>query len=133
MQDRLKVDGSIQLRIGVHVGDFAEADEDVFGESINVAARLQECADPSAIAISGTVRDLIDGTLRPSFDDAGERSLKNIAEPVRVWTRGGDVSAASARLVESGLPSFEIRSVATGDERADVREMAAALTGELAT
>jgi adenylate cyclase len=133
MQDRLKVDGSIQLRIGVHVGDLAEADEDLFGEGINVAARLQECADPSAIAISGTVRDLIDGTLRPSFDDAGERSLKNIAEPVRVWTRGGDVSAASARLVESGLPSLEIRPVATGDERADMREIATALTGDLAT
>lgn len=131
IQDQLKIDGTMQLRMGVHLGDVAEADEDVFGDGINVAARLQEIADPGALAISGAARALMDGTLRPSFDKVGERVLKNIAEPVAVWVRGGDVAGIGASLKGDGFPRLAILPIETTDDRAEVRELAAALTGDL--
>jgi adenylate cyclase len=132
-QNRLKIDGGMQLRIGVHIGDVAEADDDVFGEGVNIAGRLQEIAEPGAVvAVSDPVYSLLDGTLRPSFDDAGERALKNIPRPLRVWSRGGEVAGQAAGLKERGFPELAIRPVKTSDKRLEVQHLAAALTGDMA-
>jgi adenylate cyclase len=126
---------AIRLRIGVHIGDVTEADEDVFGDGVNLAARLEGFAEPGAVAVSEAVRDALDGRLRPSFDPAGERRFKNIDRPVRVWTRaprGGPAPAAAApaRAADPRL-RLAVRPVAVTDERAEIRELAAALTGDL--
>ena len=70
VQDQTKTSSDLQLRFGVHLGDVAEEDEDVFGDGVNIAVRLQELSDPGALAISGPTRDLLDSTRRLSFDDA---------------------------------------------------------------
>jgi adenylate cyclase len=75
----------IALRIGVTVGDIVVEDGDIFGDGVNIAARLETLSPPNGIAISdGTYRELR-GKLDMSFSDAGEQSLKNIAAPLRVW------------------------------------------------
>ncbi|MGB7323208.1 MAG: tetratricopeptide repeat protein [Albidovulum sp.] len=132
MQDLLKRDGSMQMRTGVHVGDVAVIDGDVFGDAVNVAARLQEAAEPGAVAVSDAVYHLLDGTLRPSFDDAGARTLKNIPLPVRVWARGGEVAGHMSVLKPANFPELIIRPVHATDPRSDVQDLATALTGDLA-
>ncbi len=90
VQDRLEGHEFVQLRIGIHLGDIVHEDEDVFGDGVNVAARLEAIASPGAVTISDAVYGSLDGTLRPSFDDLGTREFKNIARPVQVWGRGAD-------------------------------------------
>ena len=134
LQDNLAEDQLIQLRIGVHLGDVVHEDEDVFGDGVNVAARLQEIAEPGAVVISDAVYGSLDGTLRPSFDDQGEPALKNISQVIRVWTRGGEIAGGSAaRTNIAGFPRLSIVPLETSDERAEVRELADALTNDLLT
>jgi TolB-like protein/tetratricopeptide (TPR) repeat protein len=75
----------ILLRIGVNVGDVIIDDGDIFGDGVNVAARLEAFAEPGGICVSGRVWEDAHGTLGISFDDAGEQKLKNIARPVHVY------------------------------------------------
>lgn len=135
MQDRLDAPGGLRLRIGVHVGDVVHEDGDVYGDGVNVAARLEAEAPPGGVAISEPVYGALDGTLRPSFDDGGERALKNIARPVRVWLRGGgpaaDPRAAGAGAGRAGFPRLAVQPVATSDPRDEVRELGEALTGDV--
>ena len=77
-------DRAIQLRIGINLGDVIVEGDDVFGDGVNVAARLEGLALPGGIAVSGTVRDHLGGRLDVTFEDIGERRLKNIAQPVRI-------------------------------------------------
>ena len=73
----------IALRIGVNTGDIVVEGGDIFGDGVNIAARLQEIADPNGVAISeGSHRELR-GRLDLPFVDAGEKVLKNIEEPIR--------------------------------------------------
>ncbi len=134
VQDRLAGHSLIALRIGVHIGDVVHEDEDIFGDGINIAARLEALAEPGGIAISDSAYSSLDGTLTPSFDDAGEQRLKNIVRPLRVWTKATKPSAATtgpARTRSSGYPHLAILPAATSDERTDVRELAEGLTGDL--
>jgi adenylate cyclase len=135
MQDRLAGHEAIRLRIGVHIGDVTHEDDDIFGDGVNVAARLEGLAEPGTVVISDAVRGALDGTLRPSFDDRGEHRLKNIDRPVRVWVRGGIGAAvqagAGAGDGRGGFPRLAIRPVARSDDRAEVVELADALTGDL--
>ena len=75
----------IALRIGINIGDIAVEDGDLFGDGVNVAARLQEIANPNGVAVSGDAYRQLRGRLDLSLEDAGEKDLKNIAEPVRTW------------------------------------------------
>jgi TolB-like protein/class 3 adenylate cyclase len=75
----------ISLRIGVNLGDVIAEGGDIFGDGVNVAARLEALAEPGGICISGTVRDQIRDKLPYPFGDLGEQSVKNIARPVRVY------------------------------------------------
>src|SRR6516164_5743235 len=75
----------IRFRIGINLGDVIAEEHDIFGDGVNVAARLKALAEPGGICISRMVRDQIRDKLPYSFDDMGERSVKNIARPVRVY------------------------------------------------
>ena len=78
-------DKRIIFRIGVNLGDIIIEGEDILGDGVNVAARLQEIAEPGGVAISRRVHEDVQDRLDASFEDAGEQVLKNIARPVQVW------------------------------------------------
>jgi adenylate cyclase len=75
----------IEFRVGVNVGDVIVRGEDIFGDGVNVAARLESIAAPGGIMISGSVRDHIGNRLDLAFEDMGEQNLKNIESPIRVY------------------------------------------------
>jgi adenylate cyclase len=75
----------IEFRVGINLGDVIVEEGDIFGDGVNVAARLEGLAAPGGICVSGTVRDQIGDRLPYAFDDMGEQSVKNIARPVRVY------------------------------------------------
>src|SRR5438128_4716297 len=75
----------IEFRIGINVGDIVVEDGDIFGDGVNVAARLEGLAEPGGICVSARVQEDVAGRLDLAFDDIGEQSLKNIARPVRVY------------------------------------------------
>ena len=87
-------DQRIEFRIGVNVGDVIVEGDDIFGDGVNVAARLEALAEPSGICVSAIVYDQVLGKVDCDFDDIGEQSLKNITRPVRVY-RVRDASAVS--------------------------------------
>ena len=75
----------IRFRIGVNLGDVIVEEHDIFGDGVNVAARLEALAEPGGVCISGTVREHIGDRLSYAFEDIGEQSVKNIARPVRIY------------------------------------------------
>ena len=76
----------IQFRIGINLGDVIVEDDDIFGDGVNVAARLETLAEPGGICVSGAVRDQVGNRLDDiAFEDLGEQSVKNIARPIRVF------------------------------------------------
>jgi len=75
----------MEFRIGVNLGDVIVEGEQIYGDGVNVAARLESLADPGGICISGIVHDQVRDKLPLAYDDAGEQAVKNIARPVRVW------------------------------------------------
>ena len=92
-------DKRIEFRIGIHVGDVIFEDGDIFGDGVNIAARLESIAQPGGISISDDAYRQVRGKLDIDFQDAGEHELKNIARPVRVYQlhqSGGRAMEASA-------------------------------------
>ena len=75
----------IKFRIGVNLGDVIAEEHDIFGDGVNVAARLEALADPGGICVSRVVRDQVRDRLDYLFEDLGEQEVKNIARPVRVY------------------------------------------------
>jgi adenylate cyclase len=107
----------IRFRIGVNLGDVIAEEHDIFGDGVNVAARLEALAEPGGICISRTVREQIRDKFPYSFEDLGEQSVKNIARPVRVYALRreaiADLPASSAPLATSvsqsaGAPRLSI-------------------------
>jgi class 3 adenylate cyclase len=94
----------IRFRIGVNLGDIIADGDDIFGDGVNVAARLEALAEPGVICISRTVREQIRDKLTYQFEDLGEQSIKNIARPVRVYTLRPEVVAS---LPAASLQSAE--------------------------
>src|SRR5712691_6772842 len=84
----------IRFRIGINLGDIIAEGDDIFGDGVNVAARLEALAEPGGICVSGTVHDQIRDKLPYDFEDRGEQSVKNIARPVRVYALRPEVIAA---------------------------------------
>ena len=92
---------ALQLRIGINLSDIIiEADGDIYGDGVNVAARLEQIADPGGISISGKVYEEVRDRLPYSFENRGEQQVKNITRPVRVYS----LQAAST---ETGAPSAQ--------------------------
>ena len=115
VQERLAGYDRIKLRIGLHLGDIVHEDEDIYGDGVNIAARLQEVAEPGGILISGTAHESLIGRLDEKFEDAGERSLKNIRRPVRVcfWKgRASDSSQTDEPSDHKGMLAAEKPSIA---------------------
>lgn len=104
-------DRSIQMRIGVNLGDIIVEGSDIYGEGVNVAARLESLADPGGVCISGPAFDIIDGKLDLTFEDIGEQQVKNISKPVRTYRLVQASAAKSARAKAPGLPASLIRPV----------------------
>ena len=75
----------IEFRIGIHVGDIIIDDNDIFGDGVNIAARLESIAEPGGVCVSDDAYRQVRGKVDMSFDDIGPQSLKNIAEPMRAW------------------------------------------------
>jgi adenylate cyclase len=98
----------LRFRIGVNLGDVIADGDDIYGDGVNIAARLEGLAAPGGICISGTVRDHIGDRLPYAFEDMGEQSVKNIARPVRVYALRpegiGGVPTASVSSTTSSSP-----------------------------
>ena len=90
-------DSSIELRIGINVGDIVVEDGDIFGDGVNVAARLEGLAEPGGICVSARVREDAAGKLDLAFEDMGEQALKNIGRPVRAYRVGTAAGSTSAQ------------------------------------
>jgi adenylate cyclase len=100
----LEDDRVIVLRIGIELGDVAVEGDDLYGEGVNIAARLEGAAEPGTICISGTVYDQVKGKLKLDYHDLGRKLLKNISEPVQVYlirsdAAAGDEGRSSARVL----------------------------------
>ena len=78
-------DKRIEFRIGIHVGDIMIEDTDIFGDGVNIAARLEGIAQPGGICISDDAYRQVRGKIDVNFQDSGEQELKNIARPVRIY------------------------------------------------
>lgn len=123
---------SFELRIGLHLGDILPDDGDIFGNGVNIAARLEGIAPPGGIALSGSIHEQIVGKIEAELIEAGTQTVKNISRPVEVWVwhptadltaerqpagSAADGPAASKKSLLAVLPF-----VATGDETADLAD-----------
>jgi len=108
VQDALVGHEVIKLRMGLHIGDVTFDEEDIYGDGVNIASRLQEICDPGAIIISDIARRSIDGKLVGAFSDLGAQTLKNIAEPVIAYGRGMTVVTVSRALPLPNEPSIAV-------------------------
>jgi adenylate cyclase len=100
----------IALRIGIHFGDIISDAGDIYGDGVNVAARLEALAGPSGICVSGRVQEDARGKLDLAFEDLGEQRLKNIAWPVKVFRAqlGRDMAAPRPALASPDKPSIAV-------------------------
>src|SRR5882672_12191812 len=78
-------DRRMEFRIGINLGDVIVEGEQIYGDGVNIAARLESLAEPGGICISGTAHDQVRVKLAIVCEDAGEQTVKNIARPVHVW------------------------------------------------
>jgi len=97
----LPADKRIDLRVGLNMGDIVVEDGDIFGDGVNVAARLEGLAEPGGICVSARVREDAAGRLDLGFEDMGDQALKNITRPVRVYRV---VIAARPAMPQAGTP-----------------------------
>jgi len=102
----------IEFRIGINMGDIVVEDGDIFGDGVNIAARLEGLAKPGGICVSARVREDAAGRLDLTFDDLGEQQLKNIARPIRVYRVAPTPAAAPAPAAKAGPPLPDKPSIA---------------------
>ena len=88
-------DNRIEFRVGIHVGDIIIDDNDIFGDGVNIAARLEGIAEPGGVCISDDAQRQIRGKIDIAFEDLGPQNLKNITEPMRAWRLQIDKNAPS--------------------------------------
>jgi adenylate cyclase len=130
----------LKMRFGVHLADVAERDGDLLGDGVNLTARLQQGAAPGAIWVSGSLFDQVRRNSPFIFDDLGERTFKNLSEPVRVYQIRGEIGphrllatptrqAGNNAKQPSSLAVMPFRVAAGADE--DQRFLAEGLTEEL--
>jgi len=98
-------DKRIEFRIGINMGDIVVEDGDIFGDGVNVAARLEGLAEPGGICVSARVQEDASGKLDLAFEDLGEQALKNITRPVRAYrVATGLVPGAAPEMPALPLP-----------------------------
>ena len=100
-------DRRIAFRVGINIGDVIAEPHDIFGDGVNITARLESISEPGGICISSSVHDQVRGKVRIEFVDLGEQSLRNIARPVRVFalTTGGQSCEVTSSYSETISPS----------------------------
>ncbi len=98
---------ALRFRIGINIGDVLIDDDDIYGDGVNVASRLEGLAEPGGICLSGDAFRQVRGRVEAAFEDMGEKELKNVAEPVRVYritTAGGQPADAPSLRREFHVP-----------------------------
>ena len=95
-------DKRIAYRMGVHIGDVLIEGEDILGDGVNIAARLEGIAAPGGICLSASAFEHVHGRIKANFNDLGEKTLKNIARPVRTYSIKSDATTDSAEPPTSG-------------------------------
>jgi TolB-like protein len=105
----LPEDRRIVLRVGINLGDVMVEGSDLYGDGVNIAARLEAIAEPGAIVISSTAHDYVRNKVKAIFDDMGAQTLKNIAEPIRTYRVAcTDAVAVTASQPMTGRPSIAV-------------------------
>jgi adenylate cyclase len=104
----------IEFRIGIHVGDIIIDDNDIFGDGVNIAARLEGIAEPGGVCISDDAHRQIRGKIDIAFDDIGEQTLKNIAEPMRAWHIR--LAGEAAPAIRSSSSPIQVQDLALPDK-----------------
>jgi adenylate cyclase len=106
----LPADRRIRLRIGINLGDVMVEGSDLYGDGVNIAARLEALADPGSVIVSRTVFNHVRGKVKLGFDDLGEQQLKNIAEPVRIYRLQphGEAAVTRPTLALPDKPSIAV-------------------------
>lgn len=97
----------IEFRIGIHVGDIIVDDNDIFGDGVNIAARLEGIAEPGGVCISDDAQRQVRGKVNTDFEDMGPQNLKNIAEPMRAWRLRMNASGSAAAPIEPPVESTQ--------------------------
>lgn len=110
---RVPGDRRIEFRNGINIGDLIFEDDDVYGDGVNVAARIENVAKPGGIAISASVRDTLGKRLGIRFEDVGEHALKNIERPIRIFNIIVDDGAEEASPEFTATPKPAVQSVGT--------------------
>jgi TolB-like protein/class 3 adenylate cyclase len=100
-------DVRIEFRIGIHVGDIIIDDNDIFGDGVNIAARLEGIAEPGGVCISDDAQRQIRGKVDIAFEDMGPQTLKNIAEPMRAWRMQIGASAVASSSIRSSVETTQ--------------------------
>jgi len=102
-------DHRMRFRIGVHLGDVIEkSDGTIYGDGVNIAARLEGLAEPGGIAVSESIRTAVKGKVSASFEDRGEQRVKNIAEPVRAYRILAGGTSKSGSTASSLKPTLTL-------------------------
>ena len=104
----------IEFRIGIHVGDIIIDDNDIFGDGVNIAARLEGIAVPGGVCISDDAHRQIRGKIDIAFDDIGEQTLKNIVEPMRAWRMR--LAGEDASAIQPGSTPIKVQDLALPDK-----------------
>src|ERR1700688_4589089 len=104
----------IEFRIGIHVGDIIIDDDDIFGDGVNIAARLEGVAEPGGVCISDDAHRQIRGKIDITFDDIGEQTLKNITEPMRAWHIR--LAGEAAPAIRSSSSPIQVQDLALPDK-----------------
>ena len=107
-------DTRIEFRIGIHVGDIIFDDNDIFGDGVNIAARLEGIAEPGGVCMSDDAYRQVRGKVEIACDDLGPQTLKNIAEPMRAWRL--KLGGQSAKTTQSGVPASQAPTLALPDK-----------------
>jgi len=94
----------LEFRMGIKVGDIIIEDGDIFGDGVNIAARLEALAEPDRICVSAAAHERVRDRLDIGFDDIGEQQVKNITRPVRVYSIGS--RSPGARVIETQVVSL---------------------------
>jgi adenylate cyclase len=97
----------IEFRIGIHVGDIIVDDNDIFGDGVNIAARLEGIAEPGGVCISDDAQRQVRGKVDSAFEDMGPQNLKNIIEPMRTWRLRMNASGSAAAPIEPPVESTQ--------------------------
>lgn len=115
----MPADSRMTLRIGINVGDVMVKDGGIFGDGVNVAARLEAIAEPGGICVTRGVRDHVRDRFNYEFDDLGEHAVKNISRPVRIFRVNFDPTGTTTLgMVQSDLTLPSGEPVASTDDAA---------------